>query len=92
MQRHKRHLTNPKGFEGLGEGYNYVYMLAALVGVDKVNSIPHEVIRVNSLLVINTLEWLRHANCDRVVFTSTSETYAGTMKALEQASLQQKAL
>ena len=74
-------LTQSKGFEALGKGYDYVYMLAAMVGVDKVNAVPHEVIKVNSLLVVNCLEWLRTADCSRVVFSSTSETYAGTVEA-----------
>ena len=55
-------------------------MLASLVGVDKVNSIPHEVIRVNTLLIINSLEWLRNADCKKVLFSSTSENYAGTIE------------
>ena len=74
-------LTQPKGFDALEKGYDYVYMLAAMVGVDKVNAAPHEVIKVNSLLVVNCLEWLREADCRRVLFSSTSETYAGTVEA-----------
>ena len=45
-------------------------MMAALVGVDKVNSIPHEVIRINTLLTINTVSGLKVLR--RVLFTSTS--------------------
>ena len=74
-------LTCPEGFSALDNEYDYVYMLAAMVGVDKVNALPHEVIRVNSLLVVNCLEWLRGAACRRVIFSSTSETYAGTVDA-----------
>ena len=73
-------LTDLTNFEKLGSNYDIVYMLAAIVGVDKVNKAPHEVIRVNSLLVINCLEWLKKANCKRVLFASTSETYAGTVE------------
>ena len=74
-------LTNQENFEHFEVDYDYVFMLAAMVGVDKVNAVPHEVIRVNSLLVLNTLEWLRRSKCSRVVFSSTSETYAGTIEA-----------
>ena len=74
-------LTHLANFDVLDRDYDYVFMLAAMVGVDKVNAVPHEVIRVNSLLVLNTLEWLRASNCGRVVFSSTSETYAGTIEA-----------
>jgi len=72
--------TKLQSFEALDSDYDYVYMLASLVGVDKVNSIPHEVIRVNTLLIINSLEWLRNSNCKRVLFSSTSENYAGTIE------------
>jgi UDP-glucose 4-epimerase len=76
-------LTNLSSFNRLDTDYDYVYMLAAMVGVDKVNAVPHEVIRVNSLLVINCLEWLKNSNCKRIVFSSTSETYAGTIEAFD---------
>ena len=74
-------LTKPESFDQLDSDYDYVFMLAAMVGVDKVNAVPHEVIRVNSLLLINSLEWLRSSSCGRVLFSSTSETYAGTIEA-----------
>lgn len=73
-------LTNPIEYRKLSRTYDYVYLLAAIVGVDKVNSVPHEVIRTNSMLVINCLEWLKTISAKRVVFTSTSEVYAGTVE------------
>ncbi len=76
-------LTNLDSFDQLDFDYDYVFMLAALVGVDKVNAIPHEVIRINSMLLLNTLEWLKTVSCKRVVFSSTSETYAGTIEAFD---------
>ncbi len=76
-------LTESNSFELLDDNYDYVYMLAAVVGVDKVNSIPHEVIKINSLLTINTLEWLKNSNCKRVLFSSTSETYAGSIEVFK---------
>ena len=74
-------LTLLENFDQLDRNYDYVFMLAAMVGVDKVNAVPHEVIRVNSMLLLNSLEWLRASSCGRVVFSSTSETYAGTIEA-----------
>ena len=74
-------LTDYQHYEKLNGYFDFVYVLAALVGVDKVNAVPHEVIRVNSLIVLNCLEWLRHGNAARVVFASTRETYAGTVEA-----------
>ena len=73
--------TDPKVFNDLDKDYDYVYMLASVVGVDYVNKIPHEIIRINTALIFNTLEWLRTANCNKVLFTSTSECYAGAIEA-----------
>ena len=64
--------TDPKVFNDLDKDYDYVYMLASVVGVDYVNKIPHEIIRINTALIFNTLEWLRTANCNKVLFTSTT--------------------
>ncbi|MBS1610923.1 MAG: NAD-dependent epimerase/dehydratase family protein, partial [Bacteroidetes bacterium] len=50
-------------------------------GVDNANSIPHEIIRINTALIYNTLEWIRRSKIGKVLFTSTSECYAGTIDA-----------
>lgn len=75
--------TDPKVFEQLEKDYAYVYMLASVVGVDYVNKIPHEIIRINTALIYNTLEWLRYSECGKVLFTSTSECYAGAVEAFD---------
>ncbi len=71
--------TNPKSFNLLSKSYDYVYMLASVVGVNNTLEMPHEIIRINSQLIINTLEWIRYSNVKKVLFTSTSENYAGTI-------------
>ena len=73
--------TNPKSFDKLDKEYDYVYMLASVVGVDYVNKMPHEIIRINTALIFNTLEWLKLTKVGKVLFTSTSECYAGTIEA-----------
>ena len=73
--------TDPRVFNQLEKDYDYVYMLASVVGVDYVNKIPHEIIRINTALIYNTLEWLRNSRCGKVLFTSTSECYAGAVEA-----------
>lgn len=75
--------TNPQAFHGLENDYDQVYMLASVVGVDYVNKIPHEIIRINTALIFNTLEWLRNSQCKKVLFTSTSECYAGAVEAFD---------
>ena len=74
-------LTDWSAYSRLTDHYDVVYLLAAMVGVDKVNSIPHEVLRVNTQITMNSLEWLKIKKPRRVLFTSTSETYAGTVEA-----------
>src|SRR4030095_9602235 len=73
--------TDPSTFDLLDENYDQVYMLASVVGVDNANSIPHEIIRINTALIYNTLEWIRRSKIGKVLFTSTSECYAGTVDA-----------
>lgn len=73
--------TDPKTFDLLDEEYDQLYMLASVVGVDNANSIPHEIIRINTALIYNTLEFIRRAKIGKVLFTSTSECYAGTIDA-----------
>lgn len=71
--------TTFESFSKLGIGYDYLYMLASVVGVNNTLKIPGEIIRINSLLILNTLEWLKIGGAANVVFTSTSENYAGTI-------------
>jgi UDP-glucose 4-epimerase len=73
--------TDPSTYEKLDAQYDQVYMLASVVGVDNANSIPHEIIRINTALIYNTLEWVRRSQVGKVLFTSTSECYAGTIEA-----------
>jgi UDP-glucose 4-epimerase len=73
--------TDPGSFKLLDSDYSQVYMLASVVGVEYTHSMPNEIIRVNTLLILNTLEWLKSARCKKVLFTSTSECYAGTIEA-----------
>jgi UDP-glucose 4-epimerase len=77
--------TESSSFDLLENDYDQVYMLASVVGVEYTTKIPNELIRINSLLIINTLEWLKKSNCKKVLFTSTSECYAGTIEAFNYA-------
>lgn len=73
--------TVPASFDQLEKDYDQVYMLASVVGVKYTEEIPNELIRINTSLILHTLEWLKQAKCKKVVFTSTSECYAGTIEA-----------
>ena len=74
----KADFTDRDSFDQLGE-YDNFYMLASVVGVKYTEDMPHELIRINSFLILNTLEWLKRSRVNRVLFTSTSECYAGTI-------------
>lgn len=77
--------TQKSSFEKLSSDYDCLYMLAAVVGVNNTLKKPSEIIRINTLLTINTLEWLKEVNIKKVVFTSTSENYAGTIDKFDYA-------
>ena len=68
--------TKESAFDNLEKDYDYCYMLASVVGVNNTLKIPGEIIRINTSLILNTLEWLRKGSAKNVVFTSTSENYA----------------
>jgi nucleoside-diphosphate-sugar epimerase len=73
-------LIKAENFKVLEKDYDYIYHLAAINGTKYFYEIPHEVLRVNILTLINLLDWLVNTDCKKMVWTSSSETYAGTMK------------
>ncbi|WP_103019498.1 NAD-dependent epimerase/dehydratase family protein [Salinibacter altiplanensis] len=73
-------LTEMGTFDQLADDYDHVYALAAVVGVGYTEDMPHEVWRINTAITLNTLEWLSESDVSRVLFASTSETYAGTVE------------
>ena len=70
--------TIASAFDQLESDYDYVYMLASVVGVNPTLEFPEEVIRINTALIFNSLEWLKHSKVKKVLFSSTSEVYSGT--------------
>ena len=60
--------TNKSSFLMLENDYDFVYMLASVVGVNNTLEIPHEIIRINTQLIINTLEWIRYSKVKKVLF------------------------
>ena len=73
--------TTAGAFDRLGDGFDQVYMMAAIVGVNRTLEEPEEVVRVNTLLTMQTLEWIRKNPIKRLLFASSSENYAGTSDA-----------
>jgi nucleoside-diphosphate-sugar epimerase len=67
-------LTDPRSYESLPHGWDQVYLLAAVVGVENVEGNPARVIRINTLALLNLLDWIQPG--ERLFFASTSEIYA----------------
>jgi len=74
--------TSASMYDKLGKHYHYVYMLASVVGVNRCIEEPHEVIRINTALIQNTLNWIIKNNIGKVLFSSSSECYSATTEAL----------
>jgi len=70
-------LTNKEELSKLGRDFDIVYHLAAINGTKYFYEMPHEVLRTNVLSLINILDWLAGSSCKKMVWTSSSETYAG---------------
>jgi UDP-glucuronate decarboxylase len=76
----QRDLTQPGALAGLPRDWDQVHMLAAVVGVRNVETDPARVIRVNTLALMNVLDWLPGRG-EVLFFASTSETYAAGVMA-----------
>jgi UDP-glucuronate decarboxylase len=73
-------LTRPGALDVLPRDWDHVYMLAAVVGVRNVETDPARVVRVNTLALLNLLDWMPGRG-EVLFFASTSETYAGGVAA-----------
>ena len=70
--------TKISAFDNLSSTFDEVYMLAAVVGVNRTLKFPQDVIRINTQLTMNTLDWISRNPIKRLLFSSSSENYAGT--------------
>ncbi len=70
--------TKISAFDNLKQSFDEVYMLAAVVGVNRTLKFPQDVIRINTQLTMNTLDWISRNPIKRLLFSSSSENYAGT--------------
>ena len=73
-------LTEMDVYSRLEGPFQQVYLLAGMVGVANVLEAPSRVIRTNTAIIFNALDWLAQTGCQRVLFASTSETYAGSVE------------
>ena len=75
--------TASGAFDALDKNFDFVYMLASVVGVNNTIENPEKVISINTALILNCLEWLKTTSVNRVLFSSTSETYSGSTEVLD---------
>jgi nucleoside-diphosphate-sugar epimerase len=73
-------LTDPAAWARLGDGYDEVFHLAAIIGVRNVLERPYDVVRVNALATLHLLDWLVAGGGRKMLFSSTSEAYAWTQR------------
>jgi len=57
--------------------FDYVFHLAAVVGVKYTNEEPLRVLKTNIVSTLNILEWMVKTKSRKIIFSSTSEVYSG---------------
>lgn len=72
-------MTNKDFYGSLSGRYDGIYHLAAINGTRNFYERPYDVLRANILSLMNMLEWCTPDNCGGFLFSSSSETYAGTL-------------
>ena len=70
-------LTDQTQLIHLPTDQDMVFHLAAVNGTRYFYEMPYEVIKTNLLSLINVLDWMEEAGCRKLVWTSSSEAYAG---------------
>jgi UDP-glucose 4-epimerase len=77
-------LLDPQAVAGLGDEYELIFHLAAILGVANVLGRPYEVLDQNVAMTVRALDLAkRQKGLERLVFASTSEVYAGTLEHFE---------
>ena len=74
-------MTNKDFYKRLSGHYDEIYHLAAINGTKNFYERPYDVLRANILSLMNMLEWCTPDNCGGFLFSSSSETYAGTLNS-----------
>ena len=73
-------ITQYAFFDQLIHPFDHVYLLAGIVGVRNVQADPARVLYTNTSIILNTLEWVKRVGCGRLLFASTSESYASSIE------------
>ena len=79
----KGDLTNEDFYDTLPKNhFDQIYHLAAVNGTGNFYKFPVKVLKVGIISMINLLDWLVKQNKGKLLFTSSSETYSGTLSVL----------
>ena len=79
----KGDLTNNKFYDTLPKNYfDQIYHLAALNGTGNFYKFPVKVLKAGIVSMINLLDWLIKQDKGKILFTSSSECYSGTLNIL----------
>lgn len=74
-------LTDPRAYLTLDKDFDFIYHLAAIIGVKNVSENPDRVLYVNAISNLLLFEFAQNMpNLKKIFFSSTSEIYSGTMK------------
>lgn len=74
-------VTDARLYMELDKDFDYIYNLAAVIGVRNVTNNPDKVLYVNAISMLYLFEFAKNIpNLKKLFFSSTSEIYAGTMK------------
>jgi len=73
-------LTRNNVFDVFDDDISKVYHLAAINGTENFYNIPEKVLKVNILSTLNLLDWAVDKNNLKILFSSSSEVYAGSIK------------
>lgn len=77
-------ITKQETFNNLDNEFDYIYHLAAINGTDNFYKIPDKVLKVGILGTINILDFFIKQKKGKLLFSSSSEAYAGTLKLLKE--------
>lgn len=77
-------LTIHDEYEILDSDYDFAYHLAAVNGTKYFYEMPEKLLKINILTTLNFLEWVTNTECKSIMFSSSSEAYAGTISRYKE--------
>ncbi len=76
----KGDITKSETFNSIDKEFDYIYHFTAINGTENFYKIPDKVLKVGVFGIMNILDWFVKQNKGKLMFASSSEAYAGTLK------------